>query len=49
MLAAVKQIHLFRLYNTVLQSFITVQQGEAMDDMYLALGDKAKIVNLKIR
>ncbi len=46
--AAVKLIHLFKLYSVALQSFTEVQQQGAMDNIYLALGDKAKIVNLKI-
>lgn len=46
--APVKLIRLFKLYSVALQSFIAAQQAGAMDDIYLALGDKAKFVNMKI-
>jgi hypothetical protein len=46
--APVKLIRLFKLFSVALQSFIDAQQPGAMDNVYLALGDKAKYVNLKI-
>ncbi len=46
--AAVKQIRLFKLFNAGIQSFIEAQQPEALNNIYLQLGDKAKYVNLKI-
>lgn len=46
--AAVKQIRMFKLYAAGLRSFIDAQKDGAMDNLYLVLGNKAKIVNLKI-
>ena len=46
--AAVKQIRLLKLFNAGIQSFIEAQQPEALNNIYLQLGDKAKYVNLKI-
>ena len=48
MSAAIKQICMFKLYNAALRTFIEAQEGGAMDNLYLALEDKARIVNLKI-
>ena len=48
MLAAIKQIGMFKLYSAALRSFIVVQEGGAINNLYLAFGDKAKTVNLKI-
>ena len=48
MLAAIKQIRMFKLYSAALRSFIVAQEGAAMDNWDLAVGDKAKIVNLNI-
>jgi hypothetical protein len=46
--ASIKQLRLFKLYSVALQSFVEAQQDGAMDNIYLALGDKAKVVTLKI-
>ena len=46
--AAVKQIRLFKLFYEGIKSFIEAQQPDAMNNIYLQLGDKAKYVNLKI-
>ena len=46
--APVKLLRLFKLYSVALKSFIQAQQDGAMDNIYLALGDKAKYVNMKI-
>jgi hypothetical protein len=48
MAASVKLLRLFKLFSVALSSFIAAQQDGAMDNIYLALGDKAKHVNLKI-
>jgi hypothetical protein len=39
---------LFQLYEAGLASFIKAQQPGAMDDVYLPLGDKGKVVNMLI-
>ena len=46
--ASLKLIRLFKLYSVALKSFIDAQQNGAMDNIYLVLGDKAKVVTLKI-
>jgi hypothetical protein len=46
--APVKLIWLFKLYSIALKSFIEVQQDGSIDYLYLALGDKAKYVAMKV-
>ncbi len=44
----VKQMRLFKLFHEGLKSFTEAQQTDALNDIYLQLGNKAKYVNLKI-
>jgi hypothetical protein len=43
-----KQLCLFQLFEVGLASFIAAQQPEAMQEVYLPLGDKGKDVNMLI-
>jgi hypothetical protein len=47
-LAAVKQIQLFELFNASLKSCVDAQQTDVLNNVYLPLGDKAKYINLMI-
>jgi hypothetical protein len=44
----VKQIWHFKLFNAGLKSFVDAQQTDALNKIYMPLGDKAKYSNLMI-